>query len=175
MREQHNHHITLWAGIGGSGALAHTAPLAYAGGLSWQSYHLLLGGDILRNTSVQRTPPRYSWTEIDATVGYATAPRDLIAYGFLPEQLTLSASAGLSWYSFATNWRRGRGRVGAPVPVDTNASHVNTYEWGFGVPIQLQAHYTLLQYVGIGLVGFANINTKRSDAGVLLTAVISYY
>jgi hypothetical protein len=176
MRTDHNIHYRLWGGIGGSGAFAKTTPYSFGGGADFQIYHILFTGAFIHNSAIRRSQPRYGWNEIDGMIGYSTNGRDLIPYGFLPDQLTLSIAAGVGWYNYSTNWRFGRGgRFGGPVPIDTNASHVNTYEWGFGIPIQAQASYAIVRYVGLGVTLFANLNTKKSNYGAMASVVISYF
>ena len=54
----------------------------------------------------------------------------------------------------------------------TVTSYDNSYFRTIGIPIQLQFHFIPIRFIGIGLEGVANVNTKYSTYGVLISVQI---
>jgi hypothetical protein len=107
--------------------------------------------------------------------GYANSGNELTRYGFGPDRLYLSASAGVSFYAYWTNWRFGRRRFGQPIPIDTNSSHIDISMNGFGIPVQVQASYSPFDFFGIGMMLFADINSKKMNYGAAAMLQLYYF
>ena len=168
-REDSGIHFRLFGGLGVNAAKFKEAPLAYAFGAAYQVGNQVFSGSFIHNESISRQPPRISWDEFDLLYGYGTTGLDLIRYGFRANELYLAISSGFGFYSYDTRYQFRRRSAAPP----TDSLRQNSYEWGFGIPIQLQASYSLIEYVGLGITLFGNLNTKHIMYGA--TATIQFY
>ena len=165
-------HFRVFGGFGISAGLVNEAPASSIFTLIYQNLRTVLSASIMTSSSITRDPPRKNWVEFDLLYGLANTNNAYIHFGFSPDQLFVSASAGIGFFSYQTSWRRGR-RFGQSI--DTDSTHVNSTISGIGVPFQIQISYSPFDLMGIGLSLFANLNTKQINYGVALSAQIFYF
>ncbi|HYM19536.1 MAG TPA: hypothetical protein VEW28_00875 [Candidatus Kapabacteria bacterium] len=164
-------HLRLFGSFGSNIGLLGDAPVALSGMISYQRLHSALGAGFLSSSSTGGSQPFKNWFEADITYGYVASGNDFGYFGSDAKDFYIAASAGISFFNYQERWRFGR-RFSDPI--DTNVSHRNLSVAGVGIPVILQADYSVRKYVGFGVEVFANLNTYRINYGALVTLELIY-
>src|SRR5581483_681855 len=103
--------------------------------------------------------PRRSYSEFDLLYGIALD--EIFSHYERPaDNFHASLSTGISFDLYQERWRRF-GRSQTP----NLLFPPNTFEYSFGIPIQVQVVYEPLRYAGIGAVLFANFSGFTPSLG----------
>jgi len=171
-RPKHNfYRVTV--GVGESLGLQNLAPLAYGLFATYQVNHDAITGSIIGSTSNSRTPPRHTWNEFDLLYGYAFNGHDIGYFTLNAEQFTASFSAGIGIYTYETRYRFGR-RFGEPAPL-LDSTQQNTFDWGVGIPVQIQTSYAITQFLGLGFTLYGNFNKTQINYGGLFSVQVGWF
>jgi len=164
-------HYRLLFGIGGNGGLSALTPQTTLGSISYEFAPSVLSAGFISSNPVSRSLPRRTYTEFDLLYGIAL-DRLVPHYSAPSEQFHTAISAGISFSSYQMNWRNfGRGR-----PPDSTFFLLpqNTSQYSIGLPIQLQAIYEPIRYVGIGALLFYTISTLQPSYGGAVVVEVRY-
>jgi hypothetical protein len=164
-------HIRAFGGVGINTISDNETQVAMVLSALYQDMNFVFGGGYIYSSNQNNQPPFKGWYEVDALAGYALSGADLLGLGILPDKIFFSITGGIGFVSRETRWRFHR-RFDGPPPDPT---HFNTYEWGFGFPVQLQVSYSPFKYVGIGATAFMNINKIHTNYGVAATLQLYYF
>lgn len=170
-RSVYGSHVRVFGGLGINTVEGNEVQTAIALSALYQNTNFVLGGGFIHSNNQNYGPPYKSWNEVDALIGYAISGGDLLGLGIRPDKVFLSIASGVGYVDRQTRWRFRR-RFGAPPP---DSTHFNTFEWGFGFPVQIQASYSPLKFVGIGGTAYMNINKIHTNYGAAATLQIYYF
>lgn len=106
--------------------------------------------------------PQRTLTEFDLMYGYAYE-REFASQSSPPTFCHIALSTGVALDTYSVRWRRNRRAAG-----DFLSAQPNTFEYAAGLPVQLEVIFEPLKLVGIGLLGYLNLNQFSADYGVAL-------
>jgi hypothetical protein len=156
-------------GFGGNEGLGAATPRSYIGNISYELAPSVFSAAFITSNSVSHQPPRFTYTEFDLLYGIAL-DRVLLHYGGASEQFHASLSAGIGIGNYETRWRNFR--RGFPPDSADLSEPPNTSQYSLGLPLQFQAIYEPIRYVGIGALLFYTISSfQPSFCGALVLEV----
>ncbi|HWF43202.1 MAG TPA: hypothetical protein VG537_01035 [Candidatus Kapabacteria bacterium] len=160
-------HYRLTFGMGLNAGHVTDAPLAYAGSAVYESGHSIFGAGFIVSANNPQQPPYNTLSEFDILYGYAF-DETLARYESKPGFFHASISTGIGLETYNQRWRHF-GRRGF---VQDSLFLPNTLEFSPCVPVQFQAVYEPLPYVGIGSLLFLSVSkfTPSYGATVFLEA-----
>jgi hypothetical protein len=162
----------LLFGIGANEGIGALTPESYIGNISYENGPSVFSAGIISSNSVSRQPPRVSYTEFDLL--YGVALNSVFSHYSGPsEQFHTSLSAGIGLSSYQTRWHNfGRGHT--PNDSTNELLPPNTSQFSLGLPIQFQAIYEPLRYLGIGALLFYTISTLQPSYGGAVVIEVRY-
>ncbi len=155
----------LLFGYGADGGLGGLTPRTYIGSISREFAPSVLTAGFLSSSSNSRGFPRRTYSEFDLLYGIAYDGA-LQHYAGASELFHASISAGICLSAYQTN-----SRFRKPVFPDSN---FNTTQISPGLPIQLQAIYEPIRYLGIGALLFYTISAFQPSYGGAVVVEVRY-
>lgn len=166
-----NNFYRVTGSFGVNAGLINDAPSAFAMFGSYQVGHSTLTGGFLSSNNTNRI--RKTWIEGDVLYGYAWNGYD---FGYFSKGATdfwVTASAGLGLVTYDVRPRRFS-RFGPPPPIDSTLPQ-NTYQYGIGLPVQLQASYAISRFLGVSATLFANFNKIQITYGAMAGVQVGWF
>jgi hypothetical protein len=164
-----DHFYRAFALGGVNAGLINDAPTAGALLGSYQVDHQVVTGGFI--TSSSNGGLRKTWIEGDLLYGYAWNGYDFGFFSKGATDLSVTASAGLSFVTYDIRYRRGR--------FDPQASPSflapNTFQYAVGVPVQLQASYAITRFLGVTALFYANINKIQISYGAMAGVMVGWF
>ena len=149
-------------GFGGNAGLGASTPQSFIVDISYEMAPSLLTAGIIGSNSVSFQPPRLTYTEFDLMYGIAL-DRVFPHYAGPSDEYHAALSAGISFSSYQTRWHNFR--RGQQFDTLFLSGPPNSFQYSFGIPIQLQAIYEPLRYAGIGILLFYTISNFQPSYG----------
>ncbi len=145
-------HYRALFGFGGNEGFGAMTPQTLIGNISYQLAPSVFSAGFITSNSISRQPPRLTYTEFDLLYGIAL-DQVFSHYSGPSEQFHAALSTGIGISNYQTRWRNfGRGH--SPNDSTNDLLPKNTSQYSLGLPIQFQAIYEPLRYLGIGALLF---------------------
>ncbi len=158
-------HYRALFGFGGNEGVGAATPRSYIGNISYELAPSQFTAGFMMSNSASRQPPRITYTEFDAMYGIAL-DGFVRHYQDPSESFHAAISAGIGVNDYQTRWHFGR-----PYFPDSTR---NSSAYSPALPIQLQAVYEPLRYVGIGAILFYTVSKLEPMYGGAVGIEVRY-